>query len=279
VIEKPQDDYLITPAIGKWAKRKHNLVKTYASLFATAMLQKWDNRVFIDLFAGPGQARIKHTRKLVYTSPILVMQISDPFDKYIFCEMDPGCIDALKRRVNSLFPKANVEYVPGDSNENVDRIIGAIPAPSKSHTVLSFCFVDPFSMSNLRFETIRSLARMYIDFLVLIPAYMDAHRNLTRYSKKSNQTVENFLGLDDWRVLWNASKPGTKFGAFIADQFGLQMKSLGYSYQGLPDTVLVREPQRNIPLYRLAYFSRHPLGIRFWQKAKKSTRSQLTLFE
>jgi hypothetical protein len=115
---------------------------------------------------------------------------------------------------------------------------------------------------------------------VLIPAYMDAHRNLDNYVKPSSTRIERFLGLPNWRDLWSrAQGRPMKFGSFIVEQFGMQMKRLRYSYEGLHETVLIRDPTRNLALYRLAFFSRHPLGVKFWKEACKYTRRQLGLFD
>jgi hypothetical protein len=75
------------------------------------------------------------------------------------------------------FPAANVDFVPGDCNEKVGEILSAIPAHSKKHTVLSFCFVDPWDIG-IRFSTIERLSQRFVDFLVLLALYMDANRNV-----------------------------------------------------------------------------------------------------
>jgi hypothetical protein len=93
---------------------------------------------------------------------------------------------------------------------------------------------------------------------------MDAHRNVHNYLRKSSDRVEQFLGLRDWRENWmSAEKRGYGFGAFITDQFGLQMEKLGYHYKGLEDSELERHDELNYSLYRLVFFSRNKLGISF----------------
>lgn len=177
------------------------------------------------------------------------------------------------------FPSASASFVPRDCNLAADDVLATIPAASRSHKVLSFCFVDPFGLGNLHFETIRRLSERFIDFLVLIPSYMDARRNTAVYVRPGDATVELFLGVPGWRTRWvSPSQAPTNFGAFVADQFGEQMKKLGYEYPGLADTVLVKHPQKNMSLYRLAFFSRNQLGMKFWQQAKKYTDRQLPLF-
>jgi three-Cys-motif partner protein len=274
------DDELYTPTVGSWAQRKYELLAYYCRLFSSSMAGKWQCRVYIDLFAGPGRARVKPTRQIIHTSPTIALGTSPPFDHHVFCDVDPTCVSTLQSRIRRDFPTSSVSYVAGDSNTAVADVMSAIPAASKTHKVLSFCFVDPFRLQNLHFDTIRHLAERFVDFLVLIPAYMDARRNLSAYLQPSSTTIERFLGLSDWRAKWaSRTQPSMNFGAFVADQFGEQMKTLRYQYAGLADTVLVRYPRKNVALYRLAFFSRSPVGARFWQEAQKYTDSQLPLFQ
>ncbi len=270
-------DGLLTPVVGTWGEMKYSLVTTYAHMFTTAMHPKWGSLSYIDLFSGAGRAVVKPSRKLVLTTPTLALRLQQPFDDYIFCEIDGPKMSALRARVARDYPSLLVHYVPGDCNQNVQQIEGYLPTYSKGNTTLAFCVVDPFALRSLHFATIQSLAQRFMDFLVLIPAYMDAHRNQHMYLSKSDKSVDKFLGTTSWRAAW-ASTTGQGFGTFIADQFGVQMTGLGYNYIGVHDMVLVRHPKKNYPLYRLAFFSRHGLGQRFWQQAKITAQGQLPLF-
>ena len=274
-----QDDGLINLTIGKWTEEKYKLIRYFADLFSSSMKGKWGSRVYIDLFSGPGRGRIKRGTRIIAASPLLAIDLPNPFDKYIFCEIEQERLDALQTRVSRDYPGTIASYLPGDSNENVGKILSAIPAPSSEHPVITLCFVDPYRLENIRFSTIRSLSVMRMDFLVLIPAYMDAHRNLPRYFAPESTRVQEFLGDSNWREKWNEAKKGNLgFGSFVADQFGKQMETLEFKYPGLSDTVLVKDPAGNRSLYRLAFFSRHDLGLKFWREAKKYTRRQLPLF-
>jgi three-Cys-motif partner protein len=275
-----QDDGLPNMHARQWARKKYQLVQYYSRLFVNSMRNKWDYLIYVDLFAGTGRARIGSTGIIVPASPLLAIDIPNQFDRYIFCEIERKRIEALRKRVRRDFPSVDARYVCGDANEEVSSILAEMPAPSRNCTVLCFCFVDPYRLANLRFETIRALSTRYVDFLVLIPAYMDAQRNLQNYLKPSSDRVEAFLGLPDWRDRWKkATNAGRKFGEFVVDQFGSQMGKLDYHYGGLGDTELVRGTSKNIPLYRLAFFSRHSLGAKFAEQARKRTRRQLRMFE
>ncbi|MGA7293695.1 MAG: hypothetical protein WBW85_14260 [Terriglobales bacterium] len=53
------DDGLFYSEVGKQSEEKHNLVSLYAKLFSTRMKEKWDERVYIELYAGAGYSKIR----------------------------------------------------------------------------------------------------------------------------------------------------------------------------------------------------------------------------
>jgi three-Cys-motif partner protein len=274
-----EDDGLITPSVGPWAEQKYRLVWNYAQMFATAMKTKWDARVYMDLFAGSGRSRIKGTEKIVPASPLLALDIRNRFNKYFFCEGDIKKMKALKIRVGRDHADADVEYIEGNVNENIDNILFKMPQHKKGFRVISFCFVDPYGIKNLNLATIKKLSARFIDFLILIPSDMDAHRNVARYEMKSNSAIENFTGVKEWRDLWGKERmKGTKFGLFVIELLASEMKELGYMFHSRGDTVHIRSHEKNLPLYHLAFFSRHPLGKHFWDGAKKYSDPQLKIF-
>ena len=271
-----EDDGLTTPEVGSWAEDKYRLVRNYADTFTTSMKGKWDHRVYTDLFAGTGRSRIEGTGVIVPASPILALELPQKFDRYILCEEDDEKRAALKARAERVAPDANLTYVPGDVNLNVEDLLSAIPAGR----VLTFCFVDPYKIANLAFGTLRALSSRYVDFLVLLPSYMDVNRNPSTYFGDENKTLDQFLGSSEWRTAWpGAEARGEKFPLFFVDRFGLEMKKLGYIYAGMQDTKLIRSTEKNLPLYHLAFFSRHELGAKFWKQALKYGTDQRDLFD
>jgi three-Cys-motif partner protein len=273
------DDGLITPEVGEWGEEKYRLVGLYAEMFTKSMKGKWGSRVYIDLFSGAGRARIKSTGKIVPASPLLALNVADKFDRYIFSEIEPEKIAALEERVKREYPDVDAYYIPGDTNENVGEIMKQIPQHNPDHKVLCFCFVDPYKMDHLSFETIRKLSTRFMDFLVLIPSGMDAHRNAAKYSKEESTKVARFLGVENWRAQWLvADAQGVPFERFVRDQFGQQMAKLGYIFYGAEDMMPVRLPEKNVLLYRLAFFSRSERGMKFWDQARKYSDDQRSLF-
>jgi three-Cys-motif partner protein len=273
-LPKPIDDQLETGEVGPWAEEKYQILWLYASLFSSGMKYKWDKRVYVDLYAASGHARVKGTSRLVYGSPLLALQVRSPFDKYVFCEESHERIRALEVRAKTLAPHADITVLEGDCNERIEDIIAAIPEPSRKQRVLTLCFVDPFSMG-IRFSTLEKLATArFTDFLVLLALFMDANRNYDVYIEEESGRVADFLGDPKWRDRWKvAQQAGKAFPAFLAEAFTSRMVSLGYSPP--PPMKTVRYQDRNIRLYQLAIFSKSTVAYQFWDDVLKYSTDQI----
>lgn len=262
--------------VGPWVEDKHRLVFMYETLFSTGMKKKWDLRVYIDLYSGPGMLRVRDNGKFLWGSPLLALQVKHQFDKYIFCENNAEAMAALQKRVKKLFPEADVTFVPRDCNDAVNEICRAIPVPSSNNKVLSFCFVDPYDLS-LKFSTIAKIASGYlIDFLALLALHMDGRRNQQHYLDTSNRKIDDFLDLPIWRDQWEqrSQNESISFPRFLAETYARQMETLGYLPVAFDDMKQVRSDVKNLPLYRLALFSRHQLAYTFWKDVLKYNTAQ-----
>jgi three-Cys-motif partner protein len=233
------------------------------------MKKLWNQRIYIDLYSGAGKSILENTNQILYGSPLLALKVPDIYDKYIFCDKEREIINALKTRVENEFKETNVSYVVGNCNEKIDEIFSFIPTPSKSNTILTFCFVDPFSLK-IKFSTFEKLSKRFVDFLVLLAFGMDGKRNINHYIKDNNRRIDDFLGLEDWRERWEiAEKKGQNLVKFLADEFTNQMVKLGYRHEAINNFISIRSNEKNLPLYYLAFYSRHSKGYDFWKKVKK----------
>lgn len=274
-----EDDGLALPDVGSWALTKYRNIGTYCSIFVAGMRNKWDSLVYIDLFAGAGKSKIRGTETILPGSPLLALNSRTPFDKYIFCEEEREKHDSLVTRVRILFPERNCTFLFGDSNRLIDEILKEVPRASRENRVLSFCFVDPFNTSQLKFESIQRISRIFVDFIILIPSYMDINRNFASYYRKEDPSIDELLGLPNWREDWDSRSLNPKvFGQFVLGLFCARMKSIGYICRSPHDIVLVRaEEDKNQPLYHLGYFSRSSRGLDFWRKTQDNSSKQKIL--
>jgi len=279
-IPQVSDDGLFCQEVGNWTEEKHSLVSLYAKLFSTAMKQKWDERVYIELYAGAGYSKIEGTSRFIAGSPIRALALEDPFDKYIFCERDATQLDALKRRVERDFPNAKVSFIEGDCNQKVDDILAKIPPHSHGHRVLSLCFVDPFDIG-VKFKTLQRLSKRFVDFLILLALYMDANRNYETYVKEEKIKINEFLDSTTWRGEWRSEqKKGVPLPRFLAESFSKSMsEKLSFQPQPFYKMKAIVIPEKNVRLYRLALFSRNPLAYTFWDQVLKYHTAQRSLWE
>jgi three-Cys-motif partner protein len=274
----PRDDGLPFAVVGPWAEDKYSLVSLYDSLFSTGMKNKWDCRVYIDLFSGPGLVSLQSSNRFLWGSPIQALLVKDRFDKYIFCERSPQYLDALKARVGVVSPASDVSFVLGDCNERVDTICEYIPKPSKHNRVLSFCFVDPFNL-DLKFSTIRRIADQFVDFLVLLALHMDANRNERLYTSSRNHRLDDFLGESGWRDRWANRTTSVAFPRFLAEEYAQRMTTLGYLPVPFELMKPIRSDVKNLPLYHLALFSRSDMAQRYWKEVLKYSTPQRGLWD
>jgi three-Cys-motif partner protein len=272
----PEDDGLFRYDVGGWAETKHSLVGLYDRLFSTGMKNKWDCRVYIDLYAGPGLLKIRGTNRLIWGSPMHALSVPDPFDKYIFCDNNAEALEALQKRVATHFPNAPASFVVGSCDDQVEQICREIPRFSSKFRVLSFCFVDPNDIS-IKFSTIKRLADYLIDFLFLLALDMDANRAREAYLEPSNRKIDEFLGESDWRKRWEHS-PKRDFRRFLAEEYAKRMRTLQYLPLDFEKMKQVRADDNNRPLYRLALFSKHKLAYEYWDQVLKYSDPQLNLW-
>jgi three-Cys-motif partner protein len=261
--------------VGRWCETKHKLVSLYASLFSTAMKGKWGKLAYVELYAGSGHSKIRGTTRFLAGSPLRALQLKNVFDKYIFCERSPEKLAALRHRTKVVAPRADVAFIHGDCNERVGDILAEIPKATRTSTVLSLCFVDPYNIGSMKFDTIRKLSDRYIDFLVLLALFMDANRNYDRYVREDSRQVDEFIGSSNWRDRWKEAQPeATTFPKFLAKEYARSMETLGYIAPASYEMKIVRSDEKNLPLYLLALFSRKALAYELWGEVLKYSTDQ-----
>ena len=268
-----ENDSLFIDEVGNWAESKYKILGLYCNIFTAAMKKKWSNMTYIDLFSGCGYSKLKDSNKIILGSPLITLSLPNKFTNYIFCEEIEEKYSALNKRCEKIISEGvDIKILNGDCNKILDKIESFIP-----NSNLSFCFVDPYNIE-IDFQTISKLGEYKTDFLILLAIGMDAKRNFSYYLKENNNRIEKLLNNKHWREKFslNYNKTNSDFTRFIADEFNLRMKEIGYKepekFQSIRSTL------KNLPLYHLAFYSKHPLGNKFWVQVKKYYDEQQTLF-
>ncbi|MXZ20776.1 MAG: three-Cys-motif partner protein TcmP [Gemmatimonadetes bacterium] len=276
-----EDDGLHTPSIKEHSLRKIRLHNYYVTLFSTAMKNKWPQRAYLGLYSGAGRARVTETGKIVATTAVSALAVADPFTKYIFVDNNRECIAALKARASALDKGLDVSFIKKDVSTAVPAITKAMPSFSKNRGLLSFCFVDPFS-AELDFSVFKELGSQYkMDFLVLLMLGRDVRTNFRRYLEDENDTrIAKLIDDENWREEWaDRGYQARNVVRFMLDKFNQAMERVGYSAVRPDDAHPIRllEKNKNVLLYYLVLYSKHPLGRAFWDATRRGTDEQLSL--
>lgn len=253
---KPSDDGLAVQCVGAWAKEKHDFLRRYID--ATREVRRkyvepgaLGGAAFIDLFAGPGRARIRDTGEFIDGSPLLALrQVEAPFTRAILCDLDAENVTSLAKRTAPFSSRTVI--VEGDCNEKIDEIVRAIPAYG-----LNLALIDPFGVRALHFETIRRLAAFVrMDILLHFPTNT-IKRNL--HEAKFHEKVDRFFGTTTWRGKITEASDVVQLIDLLRDQ----LRPLGYTDVKL-DSMPIKNDKNNV-LYHLVFASKHERADKIWQ--------------
>ncbi len=243
---------------GPWIETKHRLLSHYAHMFATGMKFKWQSRVYLELFSGPGRCVVRDTGREELGSPLKVIDYD--FTKFIFTEMRMPATEALAARLEPFKNSSLAEIWCGDCVEAIRHI--RIPPGS-----LTFTFIDPTGIGHAPFSLIDALHRKTrCDLRINIQYGMGIKMNIHQYTPDADEqsALTKFLGNDRWKQLPRHNP--SDFFRGVLDLYKQQLDSLGFSFTGRE--VLI-STQKKTPLYLLLYASKHERGEEFWQKALK----------
>jgi three-Cys-motif partner protein len=265
------DDGLYTPEIKRHSLEKIRLHNRYARIFGSAMRNSWPQLAYVGLYAGAGRARITGTNEIVETSALAVLHQPDLFTDYVYVDRNPDCVEALASRIQSIGAPARFTIIPSDVNESVAAVRQALPRYTGSRGLLSFCFIDPFDLQ-LKFDTIRGLSHLKMDFLVLLMLGVDARRNFNLYlTDESSTRIADLIDCPDWRAEY---RTGANVIHFLLRKFDEAMQRLGYLSAG-DDAHVVRVAGMGVLQYVLAFYSKNELGRRFWRESRAGLSPQL----
>jgi len=249
----PGDDGLAVQCVGEWVEEKHEYLRRFLDASSGARRKFLGPRkggaAFIDLFAGPGRARVRTSGKILDGSPLVVLgHDRAPFSKVILCELDPENAEALRKRTAA---DSRVVILEGNCHESVDELLRIIPADG-----LNLALIDPFSLDELKFATIRRLASLKrLDLLIHFPT-MDARRNFGRGAMASKLT--RAVGTETW----TSGVHGPPDVPAAIRRLQDELSTCGYTGEHVR-SLPVRN-SRNALLYHLVFASKDRLGDELW---------------
>jgi three-Cys-motif partner protein len=245
---------------GEWAREKHFYLGRYMSIFAAGMKAKWGQRIYIDLFAGPGICRLRGTDIEIPGSPLLALETKFGFTGYFLNDQDPAFVEALKRRA-SRYEGRQITFLNQECNSAVRSIASALPVNS-----LSLAFIDPFKW-HITFDSLAALTRgRRMDLVITF------HSGSIKRAVNSEPTaLDEFFGSSTWKAEYAKSRrSGRREGTrILLDCYESTLEGIGYLHHR--DYVLVKN-SRGTPLYHLVLASKHPRGLEFWDKVSERDR-------
>jgi len=243
--------------VGRWVpEMKHTFLAKYVEGTRRAR-EKFNQRVYVDLFCGPGRIQVKGETMTRPGGAQVAWQHSlrdnITFTSCLVGDLDASRAAACAERLRAM--GAPAVAFPGAAESTVVQVLGQIPK-----SALCLAYLDPYNLQYLSFNVIEKLARLpYVDFAVHFST-MDLRRNILM---EYNPDRARF---DDAAPGWRQHVDPLAFVRGDADEeffdyWCALVKKLGFSISHrMP---LVRD-DGNRPLYHLVFFSRHELPNRIW---------------
>jgi len=255
------DDSLPVEDVGEWVADKHELLCDYIQI-STYTRKKYlppDGRggsTCIDLFCGPGRAKIRDTGEFVDGGCVAAWRKSvnggAPFSKVIIGDIDEQRLALAKTRLERL--GAPVTALLGPAKETASEAVQACGVGA-----LNFAFLDPYSLGTLDFSIILALSRLYrIDIMVHV-SQMDLQRNFDRNSFKDRSALDAFA--PGWRDEVDTSSTQRTGRQAYFEYWKRLVSSTGIKTNA--EIRLVTGPGHQ-PLYLLLLATRHELAHKFW---------------
>jgi three-Cys-motif partner protein len=271
-----RDDGFSAEQAGSWTLRKNQIIHQYLQVFTSTMRRKFNYLVFLDLFSGSGLKRIGNSQ-YTYGSPVLAMDDSNGFSKFIFCEQNSGNADALRVRVNKYFRHKNVVVFNGNPNTKIDRLEYYIPDSSTRHKVSTICLIDPFSM-DIEFETVKALADLGVNFLIIISLPWTKKDYFKICINEERELLNSFLGIPWSKVNDDDHFDSDKvFFRTLVKRYHQQLQRLGYTSEGTFHKM--DEANLSIPFFFTGYYSNTRGTRKVNSEALMKVVNQVKLFE
>lgn len=265
------DDDLPAEEVGVWAKEKHELLQRYIDI-SRAVRRRWigptnAGATYIDLFCGPGRAKVRKTGEWIDGSCVAAWKKSveggSPFSAVYIADADAEKLKYATERLRRL--NAPVVPIHGKAVDTVKQIAARLH-PSGLH----FAFIDPFNLGAFDFEVMKTLSWFkYIDMLVHV-SKMDLQRNLGFNVGMQQTAFETFA--PGWRSSVNLGQSQPNIRRDVFEHWRGLVGSLGIDASS--DMRLITG-SRNQPLYWLLLVAKHDLAHKFWATASHTGQDSL----
>jgi three-Cys-motif partner protein len=202
--------------IGYWSEVKIKIIEKYATAYSTIMAAQTSAKLdyrYIDAFAGAGQHLRKKSGETIPGSPLTVLAIRPPFQRYYFIDLEEKKVSNLR---NIIGPRDDVEIMEGDCNKVLLEKV--FPQLRYEDYRRGLCLLDPYGL-HLNWEVIAKAAEMETVEMFLNFPVMDMNMNVLwtnpdGVDPEDIRRMNSFWGDETWRNAAYASSPQQNlFGA------------------------------------------------------------------
>jgi three-Cys-motif partner protein len=260
--QKDGDRYEIDPEdglrraiVGDWAPEKHLRLQKYVDITRAVRRKFGGNATYIDLYCGPGRARLRKTGEVVEGSALVAateaIRRRNPYREVIIGDIDLVNVEACEARLNRL-RVGNVRAYAGTAEDVAAKIL-----PTLHPTGFNLAFLDPFNLESLPFQVIQTLAQAKTMDLLIHVSIMDLQRNVR--ALMTSGKLNSFA--PGWEKKINSAATNPKLVMAVFEYWRSLLSQLGYL---VSDNIERVTGNRNQPLYWLVLASKHDLADKLW---------------
>lgn len=274
-----KDQYEIDPAdglirgiIGAWsAEDKHERLQKY--IFASHGARRkfckefGKDTGFIDLYCGPGKARVRDSNIIVDGSPVIAAKKGascTPFQRFVIGDLNEDLVSACEQRLKSA-GASQVFPLVGPADETAKHAVSKIDKSS-----LNLAFIDPFS-ADLPFSVIETLGEVSRMDQLIHFSVMDYRRNLPRMMEdgRLDKLAPGWQSVASTRMNINRQRE-------VIFSFWKNLIQTKLKYKINDKIIKVRGPN-NAEIYWLVFASRDKLPDRLWSQVSNLNPQQSLL--
>lgn len=259
--EVDPEDGLPRGLVGAWGvEDKHERLNKYIFASHAARRKFWKeygkDTGFVDLYCGPGRARVRDTPLIVDGSAVMAAKRSSactPFQRYVIGDINPDLLAACEKRLR----KAGAEKVyalQGAAETTVKKAACLLNRSS-----LNLAFLDPFN-ANLPFSVIETLGELSKMDQLIHFSVMDYRRNLPAMMQDGR--------LDSLAPGWQGSvspRMGINEQRHAIFTYWRSLLELKLKYK-VSDTIVRVRGSNGAEIYWLVFASRNALADRLWRE-------------
>lgn len=182
----------------EWTPLKLVLLN-YALDVCTSIIKNYfDDKYYVDLFAGSGMNKMKNKKDFLIGSPLIsTLKYRDKFSKLFFCENNLSLFDALKERMD-YFKEQKLSVTPKNCNDCLNDIIKEID----NNGSYSFFFIDPHCME-FNWESMKKVLNLRSDivFTLMSGQIIRTVQLAKKYKECAGEGLNVFFGDESWKSI------------------------------------------------------------------------------